>query len=49
MVKCGVFFAVRTDFLNIILTSFDFRELIATHLFASSCFLFLFVTDKLRP
>jgi hypothetical protein len=28
MVKCGVFFAVRTEFLNIILTSFGFKGLI---------------------
>jgi hypothetical protein len=27
MVKCGVFFAVRTEFLNIIHTSFGFKEL----------------------
>jgi hypothetical protein len=27
MVKCGVFFAVRTEFLNIIQTSFSFRGL----------------------
>jgi hypothetical protein len=25
MVKCGVFFAVRTEFLNIIQTSFGFK------------------------
>jgi hypothetical protein len=28
MVKCGVFFAVRTELLNIILASFDFKGLI---------------------
>jgi hypothetical protein len=28
MVKCGVFFAVRTEILNIIQTSFGFKELI---------------------
>jgi hypothetical protein len=27
MVKCSVFFAVRTEFLNIIQTSFSFKEL----------------------
>jgi hypothetical protein len=27
MVKCGVFFAVRTEFLNIIQTSFGFKGL----------------------
>jgi hypothetical protein len=27
MVKCGVFFAVRTEFLNIILMSFGFKGL----------------------
>jgi hypothetical protein len=27
MVKCGVLFEVRTDFLNIIWTSFGFKEL----------------------
>jgi hypothetical protein len=27
MVKCGVFFAVRTEFLNIIYTRFGFKEL----------------------
>jgi hypothetical protein len=27
MVKCGVFFEVRTEFLNIILTIFDFKGL----------------------
>jgi hypothetical protein len=28
MVKCGIFFSVRTEFLNIILTSFGFKGLI---------------------
>jgi hypothetical protein len=27
MVKCGVFFAVRTEFLNVIQTSFGFKGL----------------------
>jgi hypothetical protein len=31
MVKCCVFFAVRTEFLNIILTSFGFKGLIRSY------------------
>jgi hypothetical protein len=43
MVKCSVFFAVRTDFLNNIYTSFDFKGviLIAEHYEANISVLYL--------
>jgi hypothetical protein len=33
MVKCSVFFAVRTEFLNIIWTSFGFKVLLACDMY----------------
>jgi hypothetical protein len=34
MVKCGVLFEVRTEFLNIVYTSFGFKGLICTFIVA---------------
>jgi hypothetical protein len=41
MVKCGVFFVVRTEFLNIIYTSFGFKGLMSTKILNCSCLIIL--------
>jgi hypothetical protein len=46
MVKCGVLFKVRTEFLNIILTSFGFKRLNRGFIFLNSVNQLIFVMVK---
>jgi hypothetical protein len=47
MVKCGIFFAVRTEFLNIIYTRFGFKGLMRTRFIRHQCTLLYYYNTQL--
>jgi hypothetical protein len=48
MVKCGVLFEVRTEFLNIIYTSFGFKWLKHSRQFSLGCMYSEIITDHAK-